>query len=191
MPGVQGWVRVHVVRSDGGGFGFGHHHMNLLRKSLLLFIVGGTACSVQAEPGRTPVLPTDVSRAGRPAGIAAALDTDHDGVLSVVEITHSALILAALDVDDDGVLSAAELRDVGVVGLATDAGRIPTLIGRGGRVFPECDLGCVLDANHDGDIQPMEIANAPASLLTLDANSDGRLTADELEIVATTRRNGG
>lgn len=166
--------------------------MNLLRKSLLLLlIVGGTACSVQAEPGRPPVLPTDVSRAGRPAGIVAALDTDHDGVLSVVEITHSALILAALDVDDDGVLSAAELRDVGVVGLATEAERTPPPVGRGGRVFPECDLGCVLDANRDGDIQPMEIANAPASLLTLDANGDGRLTTDELEIVATTRRSGG
>src|SRR5882672_10163600 len=37
-----------------------------------------------------------------------------------------------------------------------------------------------LDANHDGVIDASEIANAPAALLTLDKNGDGKLTIDEL-----------
>jgi hypothetical protein len=38
----------------------------------------------------------------------------------------------------------------------------------------------VLDANHDGVIDATEIANASAALLTLDKNSDGQLTREEL-----------
>ena len=37
-----------------------------------------------------------------------------------------------------------------------------------------------LDANHDGVIDATEISNAPAALLTLDKNGDGKLTQDEL-----------
>ena len=37
-----------------------------------------------------------------------------------------------------------------------------------------------LDANHDGVIDADEIANAAAALKTLDKNSDGKLTQDEL-----------
>ena len=37
-----------------------------------------------------------------------------------------------------------------------------------------------LDADHDGEISPSEILNAPASLLSLDKNRDGQLTEGEL-----------
>jgi hypothetical protein len=37
-----------------------------------------------------------------------------------------------------------------------------------------------LDTNHDGQLSADEIANASASLLTLDKNGDGILTHDEL-----------
>ena len=45
---------------------------------------------------------------------------------------------------------------------------------------PPPPLIAVLDANHDGVIDEQEIANAPAALLTLDKNGDGKLTMDEL-----------
>jgi hypothetical protein len=37
-----------------------------------------------------------------------------------------------------------------------------------------------LDANHDGEIDANEIANASAALKALDKNGDGKLTQDEL-----------
>jgi hypothetical protein len=37
-----------------------------------------------------------------------------------------------------------------------------------------------LDTNHDGTLDATEIANASASLKTLDKNGDGQLTRDEL-----------
>jgi hypothetical protein len=37
-----------------------------------------------------------------------------------------------------------------------------------------------LDANHDGIIDALEIANASAALKTLDKNNDGQLTPDEV-----------
>ena len=45
---------------------------------------------------------------------------------------------------------------------------------------PDCLVLEVLDANHDGELSPEEIANASAALLTLDANGDGTLSWDEL-----------
>jgi hypothetical protein len=48
----------------------------------------------------------------------------------------------------------------------------------GGR-RPVSPIVTVLDANHDGVIDASEIANAPATLRTLDKNADGKLTRDE------------
>jgi hypothetical protein len=45
---------------------------------------------------------------------------------------------------------------------------------------PPPPIIAALDANHDGVIDASEIANAPAALLTLDKNGDGKLTMDEL-----------
>ena len=51
--------------------------------------------------------------------------------------------------------------------------------GSGGRQQPRLVLQA-LDTDHDGTLSAAEIAAAPASLLKLDINGDGMLTADEL-----------
>jgi hypothetical protein len=48
-----------------------------------------------------------------------------------------------------------------------------------GHRHPPLPIIAVLDANHDGIIDSNEIANASATLLTLDKNGDGKLAADE------------
>jgi hypothetical protein len=48
----------------------------------------------------------------------------------------------------------------------------------GGRP-PRPQIETALDANNDGNIDAAEIANAPAALLKLDKNGDGKLSPDE------------
>jgi hypothetical protein len=48
-----------------------------------------------------------------------------------------------------------------------------------------------IDANHDGEIDATELANAPSRLKTLDKNRDGQLTEDELRFSFSGRRRGG
>ena len=50
--------------------------------------------------------------------------------------------------------------------------------GPGGQRQPPPIIGA-LDANHDGEIDATEIANASAALKKLDKNGDGKLTPDE------------
>jgi Ca2+-binding EF-hand superfamily protein len=102
--------------------------------------------------------------------VLAALDSNHDGILSAQEIAAAPLVLAALDLNGDGVISSDERRAMGADGK-------PVRVSRSGGSF---NLILTLDANHDGDIQTMEIANAVSSLKLLDRNGDGALTAGEL-----------
>jgi Ca2+-binding EF-hand superfamily protein len=63
-----------------------------------------------------------------------------------------------------------------------DDGNGPPQGGQGGRGRhrpPPSPLVKALDVNGDGIIDAQEIANAPAELLTLDKNGDGKLTPDE------------
>jgi Ca2+-binding EF-hand superfamily protein len=127
-----------------------------------------------AEPAAPARLPADRMH----SVIVAALDTDRDGVLSAGELAQAPTVLRALDRNEDGVLSADELRHF-------EAGRgSGGRTGRSGRVSPGFVVAFALDANHDGQIQAMEIANATLSLKSLDANGDGRITAGELRSVA-------
>jgi len=52
---------------------------------------------------------------------------------------------------------------------------------QGHRPLPPAPLFQALDTNHDGVIDANEIANARASLKTLDKNGDGQLTQDEFD----------
>lgn len=105
--------------------------------------------------------------------VLVALDSDQDGVLSPKEIAAAPLTLTALDLDGDGLISPTERR-------TPNADGKPVRVSRGGGSF---NIILTLDANHDGDIQTMEIANAVSSLKLLDRNGDGALTPEELRPV--------
>jgi len=109
--------------------------------------------------------------------VLAALDVDHDHVLSPEEIADAPMFLASLDLDHDGRLTAEEC------GLHID----PRLtapsryLERERRSFMRLHpVLAALDVNHDGEISREEIQGAAARLKTLDRNYDGRLTASEI-----------
>lgn len=125
--------------------------------------IGAETQSLRGNPDRTP------------APIITALDIDRNGTLSAAEIACASLVLAALDVDGDGVISPAEQQ-------ATSGN------GRRGRTGATAfNVAFTLDANHDGDLQWLEIANAVSSLKRLDRNGDGQLTPDELRPVVVAK----
>lgn len=124
-----------------------------------------TAASAPSATGRTP------------SPILAVLDSSRDGALSASEIAAAPQVLTALDRNEDGLISADER-------LALPAGSGPVRFSRGAIAF---NIVFTLDANQDGDLQPLEIVNAVSSLKRLDVNGDGALSADELRPVMMTR----
>jgi hypothetical protein len=128
--------------------------------------------------------PGGPGRGGHP--IVRALDTDKNRELSAEEIANAPATLRALDRNNDGSVSFADLRP----DRPADAPERParkqrpdgdTMTERGsgrGRLVDPVMLA--LDANGDRALSAAEIANAAASLKALDANSDGKLTPDEL-----------
>lgn len=141
---------------------------------LLPLLVLGAAATLHAAPA--PARPAP-ARAVSP--LWAALDTDHNGVLSPGEIAAAPAALTALDLDEDGTISADERQAFDADGHARPAR--PGSLG--------FNLLVALDANHDGALQPLEIANAAASLKGLDRNGDGLVAAAELRpiLVAQSR----
>ena len=107
----------------------------------------------------------------------AALDSDHNGTLSGREIAAAPLALAALDSNHDGVISPDEWQVKNIEGRTERSAH-------GGTSF---NLVFALDANHDGNIQAMEVANAVSSLRQLDLNADGELTRAELRPIVVAR----
>ena len=101
--------------------------------------------------------------------VVAALDADHNGVISAAEIANAPAVLRSLDANHDGKLSAEEC------GALASAGSNAALAYM--RFHP---VLAALDADHDGEISAQEIENAPAALKTLDRNHDGKLTIDEI-----------
>ena len=105
--------------------------------------------------------------------IIKALDTNGDGIIDANEIANAPAALKALDKNGDGRLTVEEY--IGPWASGTN-GPAP---GPDGRHPPMLPLIKALDANGDGIIDASEIANAPAALLKLDKNGDGKLTPDE------------
>ena len=139
--------------------------MNIRLRCILASLALAAASFARAESAPTPHAPA------RPLGaILTVLDTDHDGALSLKEIASAPVALTALDLNEDGVISPDERR-------TTSAEGRPLRVARGGVTF---NLLLALDANHDGNLQSIEIANAVASLKRLDLNGDGILEPGEL-----------
>ena len=109
--------------------------------------------------------------------VLGALDADHDGVISPYEIAHAAAALRTLDKNRDGRLTAEECGLDVPESFRSDAQLLHRIRLDFMRFHP---VLAALDADHDGEISPSEIKNAPAALLLLDRNSDGRITEDEV-----------
>src|SRR5688572_28813620 len=134
--------------------------------------------------------PGGPGRGGPGLSIVRAVDTDKNGELSSAELANAAASIRALDANADGVVSMEELRPArpanspgrpaGDVERPADA---PARKARGdGTVHsrPVDPVMLALDADNNGALSTVEIANATASLKALDSNSDGILTRDEL-----------
>lgn len=139
-----------------------------LRLVLASFSLGAALLArAESTPGSAP---TAAAPGRTPSPVLAVLDLDQDGTLSARELAAAPIVLHALDLNDDGKISPDERQ-------AFDGEGRPARIWRGATTF---NLVFTLDANSDGDIQSMEIANAVSSLQRLDLNADGQLTPNEL-----------
>jgi Ca2+-binding EF-hand superfamily protein len=119
-----------------------------------------------------------------PSRLMMALDANHDGVIDANEIANASAALLTLDKNGDGKLTPDELRPPRRSGAA----RGPAGPGRNGP--PPDALLRALDKDGNGVIDESEIADAPASLLTLDKNGDGKLTQDELRPLGPAKGDG-
>jgi len=166
-------------------------------KNLAYIIAGlslGTAAVLSAQttpadsgasgPRRGGHGPGGPGRGGHP--IVRALDTDKDRELSAAEINNAPASLRALDKNGDGTVSFDDLRPERPADAPErparkerpdDAGKSQRGPGRGRPADP---VMLALDADGDRALSATEISNATQSLKALDANSDGKLTPDEL-----------
>ena len=127
----------------------------------------------------------------RTVPILAALDTNHDGVISAEEIANAPAVLAALDKNHDGKLDPEEcgLAKEVIPQKFPDKMKNPVQeqeqLHRRWRVQREFmrlePVLAALDADRDAIISAAEIRNAPMALALLDRNHDGRLTLNEVQ----------
>jgi hypothetical protein len=152
--------------------------MNTRRISLLVALVLGTSTLATASVGssdsnrrRAPITPS--------TSLLSVLDLDRDGAISTSEMSYATITLKALDLDDDGVLTVAEMASPSRINATTrpDTAAMRPVSARATAIF---NLIHQLDANNDGVLQPMEIANANSSLAYLDVNRDGVVSREEI-----------
>jgi Ca2+-binding EF-hand superfamily protein len=102
--------------------------------------------------------------------VLAALDTDHDGVISAAEIAAAPESLRALDRDEDGRITAEECVEGGERGPSTND-MVKTLM--------------AFDKNGNGQIERSELPERMQGLFDRgDLNKDGVLTMDEIRKLA-------
>jgi len=135
-------------------------------------------------------------RGGQASRLSAAIDADHDGVVSATEIRGAAAGLGALDVNRDGLVSGDEIRPAG----GRDGG--PGRRGRGGEegrggasaatADELTDTLMAFDRNADGRLERAEVPERFQGLFDrADGNKDGALTRDELKQSATASAQAG
>jgi hypothetical protein len=132
--------------------------------NLILAALAATGLNAQdAKP------PTD--RRPPPPILLPVLDADENGALSAEEIAASSDALAELDKDGDGSLSKKELSP-------PPKGKKPK-----GPKPPKGPpiLVKALDLDDDHALSADEIEDAPTSLLTLDKDSDGAISREEMK----------
>ncbi|MEO5914196.1 MAG: hypothetical protein ABIS50_08185 [Luteolibacter sp.] len=140
---------------------------------LALALAACIAASAQPPPPRGDRRPPPVPP------VFAALDTDHDRVLSADEINAAVEVLKTLDKNGDGEITLEELR----LPPPKDPKRPKDPKGPKDpppNKPPAPPVIAALDADHDGTLSAEELANAPESLKVLDKNGDGELSPEEL-----------
>ena len=109
--------------------------------------------------------------------VLAALDADGDLVISPAEMANAPAALGKLDLNHDGRLSAEECGFSPPGDFAGPA----SLLGKYKSAFMrENPVLAALDADHNGEISAVEIANSAAALRSLDIDLNGRLNPYEL-----------
>jgi len=153
------------------------------RPALPLEATGGSQnAAIAAEAEELDYEEWDDTRAGLPSIyfrvilVVAALDADHDGVISAAEIANAPSALRSLDRNHDGKLSPEECGQ----GSADSPVDSQSLKRAGVEFMRFHPVLAALDADHDGEISASEIQNATAALKKLDKNGDGKLTQDEI-----------
>jgi len=127
-------------------------------------------------------------RGMRQSPIFSALDFNDDKVIDATEIQNAATALEQLDQDGDGTITRDEIQPAKGRYGKRDRG---SETGEGMRSQGERDgkryghrrrapIFSALDSNDDKMIDTTEIQNATSALLSLDIDSDGQLTRDEL-----------
>ncbi len=152
-----------------------------------LFVAGLVICSAQEQgPRREGEIGMNFMRFNP---LLAAIDTDHDGVLSADEIKNSAVALRKLDKNGDGKLTQDEMRPAfgpGGRDPGRPEGRGPDGAGGGGKRSSEMvDTLMSFDKDGDGKLSKEEVPERMQGLFARgDANSDGFLTREELTKMA-------
>jgi hypothetical protein len=125
---------------------------------------------------------------GRFGPLLRTLDMNRDGTLSPEELRLAPIALTGFDLDEDGFLVRGEVSAASMANTRRAASF--RRVGAPSQSPADAALMLVLDANQDGILQPIEIANATTSLLRLDTNGDGAVTPDELRAAAGVSQGG-
>lgn len=166
--------------------------MKTMTKSLLLAALGAASLTLAAQDAPADGAANHPRRGAPP--LVSTLDANHDGVIDASEIASASAALAALDTNGDGQITPDEARparpDRGDRPARPEGTEVRKQRGpggpggkggpEGGQRGPGSPLMAALDANQDHVIDASEIANAPAVLVTLDANGDGQVSGDEM-----------
>ncbi|WP_263418760.1 EF-hand domain-containing protein [Terriglobus albidus] len=128
--------------------------------------------AVLAQGPGGPVGPGGGPGGPPPRIVLQALDTDHDGQLSLAEIAAASAGLLSLDVNHDGQLTSLEYLPNQADPKANNADEMAQRL-------------MVFDKNRDGVLTKDEVPERMAGIFTrADKNGDGKITDDELKSTA-------